>query len=97
MINFLVVLVLTPLLMVIEGLMYSMLWKWFVLPVFTGLPELTFKTAYGLSIFLVAIKAEKFGKSSSSARESTAEQFAYHVIGILLFWAFAYLIHLWIG
>lgn len=46
------------------GLVFYQFWAWFVLPVFTSLPEITFVQAIGLYFFLALFKSQGEGIDS---------------------------------
>jgi riboflavin transporter FmnP len=81
---------------IMRGWMLSVLWGWFVIPLFESAPQLTIVTAIGLSTVLGAFMGSKYDSNNSkkSTSELAVELITYSILVPLFTVGFGYVIHL---
>jgi hypothetical protein len=82
---------------VLNGFVLTVLWRWFVLPVFKGAPALTIPTAIGLSLVVGYLT---YHEDSGNDDLSVGERFIYSlvitVVYPLVMLFFGWIVHLFL-
>jgi hypothetical protein len=60
---------------IISGIMMMLCWSWFIVPVFTTLPILTFGQSIGISMFLAVLKYRSTKKDKEKEFEEIIADF----------------------
>lgn len=68
-------------LILIWGFITKQYWQWFILPIFTTLPQITFYQAIGLSFFIGLFKTLSY---ENIGKESTNKMYMYAIVTPLL-------------
>lgn len=85
-------LVLMPLLSVWRGYIFSILWGWFIIPIF-GVSQISIPLAIGLS-YVIHFLTEKMPKKNEKPfSEQMALIFSYGTVGPLFTLGFAWIVH----
>lgn len=79
---------------IVVGFVLMKTWAWFVVPVFTSLPKMTFGQAVGLSVFLSILIARKDDKEIDF--DELVEKFFGGLIFTALLFLFAWLVYVFI-
>lgn len=73
---FILALIITVLIMLIDGLVISQLWNWFVAPTF-GITTLSLVQSMGMALLLSYFKKDIF---TEKKEEDTEEQYAFRIL-----------------
>jgi hypothetical protein len=79
---------------IVVGFVLMKTWAWFVVPVFTSLPKLTFGQAVGLSVFLSILIAKRANKEYEFYE--LVDKFFNDLIFTALLFLFAWLVYVFI-